>query len=144
MAASRVDASSASVVVVLAQHAPVVDAVREDVGLDLVGGGAPGRPELGVAADLGQLGGAVERDPAHELRRHVVLRLAAGLPDALVGLAPHRGGALGLGLDDRPQPRGSRWLRRVCSRIESSTAPNTSFWRWSKAPLPMRTGRAPA
>ena len=40
--------------------------------------------------------------------------------------------------------RGSRWLRRVCSRIESSAAPYTSFWRWSKAPLPTRTGMAPA
>ena len=39
--------------------------------------------------------------------------------------------------------RGSRSLRRVWSRIESSTAPKTSFWRWSKAPLPIRTGRAP-
>ena len=33
-----------------------------------------------------------------------MLRRAAGLPDPLVGLAPHRGGALGLGLHDRPQP----------------------------------------
>ncbi len=39
--------------------------------------------------------------------------------------------------------RGSRWLRRVCSRIESSAAPKTSFWRWSKAPLPIRTGLRP-
>jgi hypothetical protein len=39
---------------------------------------------------------------------------------------------------------GSRALRRVWSRIESSTAPNTSFWCWSNAPLPIRTGRAPA
>jgi predicted amidohydrolase YtcJ len=40
--------------------------------------------------------------------------------------------------------RGSRWLRRVCRRIESSAAPKTSFWRWSKAPLPTLTGCAPA
>jgi len=40
--------------------------------------------------------------------------------------------------------RGSRWLRREWSRIESRTVPNTSFWRWSNAPFPMRTGRAPA
>ena len=33
-----------------------------------------------------------------------MLGLAAGLPDALVGFAPHLGGALGLRLDDRPQP----------------------------------------
>ena len=31
-------------------------------------------------------------------------RLAARLPDPLVGLAPDRGGALGLRLDHRPQP----------------------------------------
>ena len=59
--------------------------------------------EVAVAADLGELGRAVHRDPAHELRRHVVLGLAAGLPDPLVGLAPHARGSLGLRLDDRPQ-----------------------------------------
>ena len=59
---------------------------------------------LGVAADLGELRGAVERDPAHELRRDVVLRRAARLPDALVGLAPDLRRALGLRLDDRPEP----------------------------------------
>ena len=32
--------------------------------------------------------------------------------------------------------RGSRWLRCVWRWIESRTAPKTSFWRWSKAPLP--------
>ena len=60
--------------------------------------------QLRVAADLGQLRGAVERDPAHELGGDVVLRLAARLPDALVGLAPDLRGALGLRLDDRPEP----------------------------------------
>ena len=39
---------------------------------------------------------------------------------------------------------GRRWLRRACSRIESSAAPKTSFCLWSKAPLPSRTGWAPA
>ena len=70
-----------------------------------------------------------------------MLRLAARLPDALVGLAARPWSRT------RPGPRtighsrrGSRWLRRVCSRIESSTAPKTSFWRWSNAPLPIRTG----
>jgi hypothetical protein len=56
------------------------------------------------AAFGGQLRRAVERHPAHELRGDVVLGLAAGLPDHLIGLLPDRGGALGLGLDDRPQP----------------------------------------
>ena len=32
--------------------------------------------------------------------------------------------------------RGRRSLRRVCSRIESSTAPNTSFWRWFERAVP--------
>ena len=54
--------------------------------------------------DLGQLRSAVERDPAHQLRGHVVPRLAAGLPDALVGVPPYLRRALRLGLDDRPQP----------------------------------------
>ena len=90
--------------VVLAQDAPVVDAVSEDVGLDLVGGVPPRRRELRVAADLGQLRRTVQGDPAHQLGGHVVLGLAAGLPDALVGFAPHLGGAPGLRLHDRPQP----------------------------------------
>ena len=59
---------------------------------------------VGVAADLRELGRAVERDPAHQLGGDVLLRLAAGLPDALVRLAPYVGRALGLRLDDRPQP----------------------------------------
>ena len=33
-----------------------------------------------------------------------MLWLAAGLPDALVGVAPDTGGALRLRLDDRPEP----------------------------------------
>ncbi len=60
--------------------------------------------ELGRAADPGELRRAVERHPAHQLRRDIVLRLAARLPDPLVGLAPHARRALGLALDDRPQP----------------------------------------
>ena len=37
-----------------------------------------------------------------------MLRLAARLPDALVGLTPHRRGALGLLLHERPQaPRNA-------------------------------------
>ncbi len=87
----------------LAQHPALVDSVLEDVGLDLRRGLGPAGGELVFAADLRQLGGAVERDPAHQLRGDVLLRLAARLPDALVGLAPHRLGALGLRLDERPQ-----------------------------------------
>ena len=64
----------------------------------------PRRLQVGVAADGGELGRAVQRDPAHELGRHVVLRRAARLPDPLVGLAPDARRALRLGLHERPQP----------------------------------------
>src|SRR5262249_56271306 len=60
--------------------------------------------EIGVPADLRQLRGAVQRDPAHQLGGDIVLGLAARLPDPLVGLLPDAGRALGLGLNDRPQP----------------------------------------
>ena len=59
---------------------------------------------LAVAADIGEFRRPVHRHPAHELRGHVLARRAASLPDALVGLAPDADRALGLGLDDRPQP----------------------------------------
>ena len=67
-------------------------------------GRGPGRAERRLAGDMGQLRRAIERHPAHELRRDVVLGVAARLPDPLVGLAPDRGRALGLRLHDRPQP----------------------------------------
>ncbi len=81
---------------------------------------APARLERRVAAHRGQPGGAVERHPAHQLRRDVVLRVAARLPDALVGLAPDAAGALGLGLDDRPQPprKATAALRVQQDRVE--------------------------
>ena len=91
----------------LAEHAAVADAVVLDVGADLVGDRrATSRARSSVAAELGQLGGAIERHPAHQLRRDVVLRRAACLPDALVGLPPDGGRALGLRLDERPEPAG--------------------------------------
>ncbi len=88
----------------LAEDTAVADPVLEDVRLDLLGGRAPRRLQLGIASNLGELGRAIHRDPAHELRRHVVLRRAARLPDALVGVLPDRRRTLGLRLDDRPQP----------------------------------------
>ena len=90
----------------LAQDAAVVDAVLEDVRLDLVCRRAPCRRQVRVAADLRQLRRAVQRDPAHQLGGDVVLRLAARLPDPLVGVPPDTGRALRLGLDDRPEPAG--------------------------------------
>src|SRR4051812_39865884 len=88
--------------VVLTQHA-VAHTVLEDVGLDLVSRGAPLALLVAVAADRSDLSRSVERDPAHQLRGHVLLRRAARLPDALVGVAPYVGSALRLRLDDRPE-----------------------------------------
>ncbi len=95
----------------------------EDVGLDLVGRRPPLRRLLGVAADLGQARRAVEGDPAHQLRRDIVLRRAARLPDPLIRVAPDLGGALGLRLDDRPQlPRQPLAPARVeQDRVEHGT-----------------------
>ena len=44
------------------------------------------------------------RDPAHDLRRREVLRLAAHLPDAGVGLAPVLERLADLAVEDRPDP----------------------------------------
>ncbi len=108
--------------VVLAQDAAGVDAVLEDVGLDLVGDAAPGRDEVAVGPQIGELRRAVHRDPAHELRRDVVLRRAARLPDALVGLAPDGRRAVGLRLHDRPQAPGEALAAPACG-AGSSRAP---------------------
>ena len=67
---------------------------------------AIGTPLLGVALlalQLGQLRATVQRHPAHDLRRGEVLRLAAHLPDAAVGLAPVLDRLLDLVLQHRPQ-----------------------------------------
>ena len=59
-----------------------------------------------------------------------MLRLAASLPDALGSrqtAVAHWACDLTMG----HSRRGSRSLRRVWSKMESSTAPNTSFWRYA-------------
>ena len=99
-------------VVVLAEHAPVVERVVEDVLLDLVGGGLPARRELELVAHLGKPRAAVGRDPAHQLRRGEVLGVAAHLPDPAVGVAPALERRLDLLLQDRPDP-----LRQVVARL---------------------------
>src|SRR5215467_11523304 len=86
--------------IVLAQHAAVTNAVREDVGPDLVRSRAPCRCLLRVASNLRQRARPVQGDPAHYLGGHVMLWLAASLPNALVGVAPDTAGALRLRLDD--------------------------------------------
>ena len=55
-------------VVVLDEHAPFVDAVLTDVGVDLVGGRAPALFVFGVLAQCGEAGPAIARHPAHQLR----------------------------------------------------------------------------
>ena len=89
----------------LGEDAARVDAVGEHVGVDLVGDQAPLVGEALVAAPGGEPGGAVERDPAHDLAADVVVGLAAHLPDALVGPPPDLGRAARLVLDHRPEPR---------------------------------------
>ena len=82
---------------------PVLDPVGKDVGLDLVGGLAPTIAALvPFPVALCQPRAAVQGDPAHQLGRHVVLGLAAGLPDPLVGLVPDLRRAVDLIGDDRP------------------------------------------
>ena len=101
-------------VVVLPENAAAVDALGEDVLLDLVRDRGPFLLQVAVAADLGELGGAVEGDPAHQLRRDVLLRLPARLPDALVGLLPHADRAFRLRLDEWPEaPRQALAAARV-------------------------------
>src|SRR5215468_94706 len=90
--------------VVLTQHAPLADAVSEDLLPDLVRRCAPCRRRVWVASDLCQLACAVQGDPAHQFGGHVVLRLAAGLPDALVWVTPDTDRTRRLRLDDRPEP----------------------------------------
>ena len=55
----------------LAQYALIGDAVGENVVTDLLGSRPPLLGALRVAANLGEAGGAVEGDPAHELRSTV-------------------------------------------------------------------------
>ncbi len=65
-----------------------------------------------LALELGQLGAAVERHPAHDLAGREVLRLAAHLPDAAVGFAPVLDRLLDLLLEHRPQR-----LRNLLARL---------------------------
>ena len=106
MPASRGGSVEGVGVVVLAEDSAPVDAVLEDVRPDLRGCLRPCGRQVSFAADVRQLRRAVEGHPAHQLRRDVVLRLAARLPYALVGLTPYLCGALRLGLHERPQAGG--------------------------------------
>ena len=67
--------------------------------------------QVPVLAQLGEPGAAVERDPAHELRRGEVLGVAAHLPDAAVGLAPVGDRGVDLLLEERPHALRQRVAR---------------------------------
>ena len=133
-------------VVVLAQHARSSTPCSRMSAWISCRGGPPLRSRAwarrAIAASLAR---PVHRHPAHELGGDVVLAACRAPPrspgrDRATPRVAHSAWDCTIG----HSRRGSRWLRRVCSRIESSTAPKTSFWRWSKAPLPTRTGTAPA
>ncbi len=68
------------------------------------------RAELVPPRALGQPRAAVQRHPAHQLRGHVVLGLAARLPDPLIGLLPDRERAA------RPGPRSPATAAAGCGR----------------------------
>ena len=78
----------------------------EDVGVDVVGDGPPTIGNRVAPAPRRESRGAVKSDPAHQLGRDIVGRLAARLPDPVVGFAPDRGGPLGLRIDHRPEALG--------------------------------------
>ena len=123
--------------VVLAEHAAVGHAVREDVLADLLSGRPPLGGELEFALERRQPGPTIRRHPAHQLRGHVLLGLAARLPDPLIGLLPDVERAPDLVLEDRPQPLGnvaarprvqvgpSRTARRGTSLRAGPAAPRT-------------------
>ena len=89
-------------VVVLREHAALVEGVGADVGVDLVGRRSPALGQLVLLPDAGQ------RAPRSAATQHITLDevkccgLAAHLPDAAVGLAPVLDRALDLPFEDRP------------------------------------------
>jgi hypothetical protein len=76
------------VVVMLPEHATAGNALVQHLGLDLVGSGLPAPGAFVVPPLAGEIGAPGGRHPAHHLRGGEVPRVAADLPDALIGLAP--------------------------------------------------------
>ena len=89
-------------VVVLGEDAALIEAVGQDVGLDLVGRCGPAHSRPVVVPHPGEPRAAICGDPAHDLRRREVLRFAADLPDPAVRLPPVLEGRLDLPRQDRP------------------------------------------
>ena len=92
------------VAVVLAEAAPRVDALVEDLGLQVVGRLAPLLGPVVVLADPGHVGAAVHGHPAQDLGGREVLGIAPDLPDALVGVARVRDGGLDQAWRGPPTP----------------------------------------
>ncbi len=118
-----------------------VDALRQDLVAHLRRGPrASGRPGPRDRAALDRAHHPVEGHPDHHPGVGEVPRLAADLPDAVVGLLP-----------GRPAPRRACAAATRCPRLSESpaaraaasatiTSPNTSVCRCPTAPLPIRTG----
>src|SRR4051812_40839110 len=64
---------------------------RADVEMDGIAQRAPLVERRLEAEHLGALDAAVERDPGHYLRRHIMLACAAALPDTVIRLVPYFG-----------------------------------------------------
>src|SRR5207245_9292771 len=101
---------------------PLVNAALADLGFDLVSLRLPCARQLNVAMHLSEPRATVAGDPAHELGRHEVLRLAADLPDSAVRLLPVLDRRIDRSLEDRPNDLGEEIarLRVPVHRIEHS------------------------
>ena len=76
-------------------------ALVQDTLVDLVTRGFPGVDAVLGVDEARQRDGPVERHPAHDLGVEEMARLAADLPDALVGLAPLDRGRIRAGRQKR-------------------------------------------
>ncbi len=138
---------------------PSSGGVRLDVGVppllddflgDLVAQRRPGlaRP---AAELLGEGERAIDGEPTHHLRVHVVAGVVADLPDAVIRFAPpslhgfhHRGHQFPVAVGERVDPVRPFFCRaRARSEIRSTMGPNTSNWTCWFAALPTRTGANP-
>src|SRR6185503_14339157 len=120
-------------------------ALGEDRLLDLT---PPVRPVLDAVGGVDQLGegdGAVEGDPAHQLRVHEVARLAPHLPDPLVLVLPAMAGGVGevdeeraaLGLelrDELREPGGG--VEQLAVDVDLALGPRTVPDPDRRAPTP--------
>jgi hypothetical protein len=83
-----------------------VVALAQHLRADVVALGPPALEVLVVEpVEVGERDRPVERHPAHDLGVDEVLRIAADLPDALVGLAPLAHGSVGERADEPPAVR---------------------------------------